>query len=324
MIATMKSALAAGAILAAGALAADVARAQDYPSRAIEFVIPFGAGGGADIEGRLLATEMEKVLGVAVAPINKPGGGGAITYTYVKNSAPDGHTVAWSSSSVLTSTNLGNTEFGYDAMDHIGQVEYQPQPFVVRAEDRWQTFQDFVDDCRANPNGYTVANSGTGSATHAAAVALMDAIGCEVVHLPKDVTERNKALLNGEADAMLAPLGGALNLTAAGKFRILVIPSAKRNERIADVPTAAELGYDAELDLFRSLSVAPGTPDAIKDKLADAMIAAANSDAFRKLADEQGFTVETMGPEEFSARLAREDERVKAIFRSAGLIEANM
>jgi tripartite-type tricarboxylate transporter receptor subunit TctC len=324
MIATMKSALAAGAILAAGALAADVARAQDYPSRAIEFVIPFGAGGGADIEGRLLATEMEKVLGVAVAPINKPGGGGAITYTYVKNSAPDGHTVAWSSSSVLTSTNLGNTEFGYDAMDHIGQVEYQPQPFVVRAEDRWQTFQDFVDDCRANPNGYTVANSGTGSATHAAAVALMDAIGCEVVHLPKDVTERNKALLNGEADAMLAPLGGALNLTAAGKFRILVIPSAKRNERIADVPTAAELGYDAELDLFRSLSVAPGTPDAIKDKLADAMIAAANSDAFKKLADEQGFTVETMGPEEFSARLAREDERVKAIFRSAGLIEANM
>ena len=324
MIATMKSALAAGAILAAGVIAADVARAQDYPSRAIEFVIPFGAGGGADIEGRLLATEMEKVLGVAVAPINKPGGGGAITYTYVKNSAPDGYTVAWSSSSVLTSTNLGNTEFGYDAMDHIGQVEYQPQPFVVRAEDRWQTFQDFVDDCRANPSGYTVANSGTGSATHAAAVALMDAIGCEVVHLPKDVTERNKALLNGEADAMLAPLGGALNLTAAGKFRILVIPSARRNERIPDVPTAAELGYDAELDLFRSLSVAPGTPDAIKDKLADAMIAAANSDAFRKLADEQGFTVETMGPEEFSARLAREDERVKAIFRSAGLIEANM
>jgi len=314
--------IAAYAIVAAMVSTSQSARAQDYPDRAIEFVIPFGAGGGADIEGRLLATEMEKVLGVPVTPVNKPGGGGAITYTYVKNSEPDGYTVAWSSSSVLTATNLGNTDFGYDAMDHIGQVEYQPQPFVVRAEARWPSFQEFVDDCRASPDTYTVANSGTGSATHAAAIALMNAIGCEVVHLPKDVTERNKALLNGEADAMLAPLGGALNLAAAGKFRILAIPSAKRNERIPDVPTARELGYDAELDLFRSLSVAAGTPDGIKARLAEAMVEAAQSDAFRKLADEQGFTVETLGPEEFSARLAAEDARVKSIFASAGLTPA--
>ena len=315
-------AFACGAIAAAaaGLVIASPAAAQDYPTRAIEFVIPFGAGGGADIEGRVLATEMENILGVPVTPVNKPGGGGAITYAYVKNSEPDGYTIAWSSSSVLTATNLGNTDFGYDAMDHIGQVEYQPQPFVVRAEDRWQTFQEFVDDCQASPDGFTVANSGTGSATHAAAVALMDAVGCSVVHLPKDVTERNKALLNGEADAMLAPLGGALNLAAAGKFRILVIPSAKRNERIPDVPTAAELGYEAELDLFRSLSVAKGTPDEIQTALAEAMVEAANSEAFKKLADEQGFTVETLGPEEFAERLAAEDARVKAIFESAGLV----
>ena len=65
--------------------------AAEFPERAIEFVIPFGAGGGADIEGRLVAKEMSKVLGVPVVPVNKPGGGGAITYTYVKNAKPDGY-----------------------------------------------------------------------------------------------------------------------------------------------------------------------------------------------------------------------------------------
>ena len=305
---------------AAALLTAAPAGADEYPSRAIEFVIPFGAGGGADIEGRLLAAEMEKVLGVPLTPVNKVGGGGAITYAYIKNAEPDGYRIAWSSSSVLTATNLGNTDFGYDAMDHIGQVEYQPQPFTVRAEDRWQTFQAFVDDCRANPGTFKVANAGTGSSTHTAAIALMDAVGCEVVHLPKGIKERNKSLLNGEADAMVAPLTGALKLAQAGKFRILAIPSAKRNPVIPDVPTAMELGYDVDFDLFRSLTVPKGTPDEIKAKLADAMVQAANSEAFKELAANQGFTIETLDRDSFGERLAREDVKVKEIFSSAGLV----
>lgn len=313
-------ALAAAGIAVAAMSGTEIAQADEYPTRAIEFVIPFGAGGGADIEGRLLASEMEKVLGVPLTPVNKVGGGGAITYTYVKNSEPDGYKIAWSSSSVLTSTNLGNTDFAYDAMDHVGQVEYQPQPFTVRAEDRWQTFQEFVDDCHANPGTFKVANAGTGSSTHTAAIALMDAVGCEVIHLPKGIKERNKSLLNGEADAMVAPLTGAIKLTKAGKFRILAIPSSKRNPVIPDVPTAMELGYDIEFDLFRSLTVAKGTPDEITAKLADAMAEAANSDAFKKLAANRGFTIEVLDPEAFSERLARENEVVKEIFTSAGLI----
>ena len=134
-----------------GIVLATASTAADFPSGPIEFVIPFGAGGGADIEGRLLAKEMSNVLGVSVTPVNKPGAGGAITYTYIVNAKPDGYTVAWNSTSVLTTTNLGNTDFDYDAMDHIGRVEFQPQPFVVKAEAPWQTFTDFVADCKENP-----------------------------------------------------------------------------------------------------------------------------------------------------------------------------
>ncbi|HSM42852.1 MAG TPA: tripartite tricarboxylate transporter substrate binding protein [Afifellaceae bacterium] len=296
--------------------------AQDFPSGPIEFVIPFGAGGGADLEGRLLAQEMEKHLGVKLIPVNKIGGGGAVTYTYIKNSPPDGTRVAWSSSSVLTTTNLGNTDFPYDAMDHIGMVEYQPQPLVVRADSKWKTLDDFAADCKANPGTIKIANGGTGSSTHAAAIAVAEAMGCEVIHLPKGIKDRNKSLLNGESDAMVGPLTGVLNLTKAGKFRILASLSAKRNPVIPDVPTAMELGYDVNVDLFRSLTVPKGTPKEIKDKLADAMKKAAESPAFTDLAAKSGFTIEPMNSEEFSAYLSKEDEKYKEIFAKAGLSQA--
>ena len=305
-----------------GIVLATASTAADFPSGPIEFVIPFGAGGGADIEGRLLAKEMSNVLGVSVTPVNKPGAGGAITYTYIVNAKPDGYTVAWNSTSVLTTTNLGNTDFDYDAMDHIGRVEFQPQPFVVKAEAPWQTFNDFVADCKENPNTYKVANSGTGSATHTAAIALMNASSCQVIHLPKGIKGRNASVLSGEADAMVAPLTGAIKLAKAGKLRILVVPTAERNAVIPDVPTARELGYDAELDLFRGLSVPPGTPSAIKGVLANAMRQAALSDAFMALAEKKGFTVSPSGPEEFSSYLSQEDAKVKEILKGAGLYKS--
>ncbi|MCG6876707.1 MAG: tripartite tricarboxylate transporter substrate binding protein [Betaproteobacteria bacterium] len=285
----------------------------------IEFVIPFGAGGGADIEGRLLAEEMSKVLGVPVVPVNKPGAGGAVTYTYVKNAKPDGRTIAWNSTSILTTTNIGNVPFEHSALDHIGQVEYQPMPFAVRADAPWKTMKDFAADCQKHPGKYKIANSTTGSATHLAAIAVANAIGCDVIHLPAGIKRRNATVLSGEADAMIAPLTGAIKLAKAGKIRLLAIPSPKRNPVIPDVPTMKELGYDADILLFRGLSVPKGTPSATKAKLADAMTKAAHSKAFMDFAAKNGFTVETLSVDDFEKVLQAEDAKVKDIMKTAGL-----
>lgn len=297
------------------------ARAE-FPDKPIEFIIPFGAGGGADIEGRLLADEMSKVLGVSLVPVNKVGGGGAVTYTFVKNAQPDGYTIGWNSTSILTTTNIGNVPFKHDAMDHLGRVEWQPMPFAVKGDAKWASFDDFVKDCQANPGKYKVANSGSGSATHLAAIALMDAAKCKVTHLPVGIKRRNSSVLSGEADAMIAPFTGAIKLAKAGKLRLLAIPSAARNPLAPDVPTAKELGYDAVFDLFRGLSVPKGTPDAVKAKLTDAMIKAAKSDAFMGLAKQKGFTVDPMPSAEFDKLLQEEDQKVVAIMKGAGLYQS--
>ena len=293
----------------------------EYPEKPIEFVIPFAAGGGADIEGRMLAEEMGKLLGVPVVPVNKSGAGGAVAYTYVKNAAPDGYTVVWNSTSILTVTNLGNVPFGHDAMDHIGRVEYQPMVFAVSSRAPWSDFSDFTEDCKANPNRFKVANSGTGSGTHLGALLLMNATGCEVVHLPIGIQRRNGSLLSGEADAMIAPLTGAISLARANRFKLLVTLSGDRNPVIPEVPSAAELGIDAEFDLFRGLSVPKNTPLDVKAQLADAMARAGTSAAFMELAEEVGFTIDPMPVEAFEALLLIEDAKVKAIVRDAGLYQ---
>ena len=296
--------------------------AKAFPDGPIEFIIPFGAGGGADIEGRILAKEMSKVLGVPVVPINKPGAGGAVTYTYVKNSKPDGQTLAWNSTSILTTTNIGNVPFDYNALDHIGRVEFQPMPFAVKANAPWKTLKDFAAACKKSPGTLKVANSSAGSATHLGAIALMDAIGCKVIHLPAGVKRRNATVLSGESNAMIAPLTATVNLVKAKKIRLLAMPTEMRSPVMPNVPTAKELGYNAVLDLFRGLSVAKGTPHAVMDQISAAMIKAANSAAFKGLAKKKGFTIATMQVRKFEAYLKQENAKVVKIMKAANLYQS--
>jgi len=142
--------------------------------------------------------------------------------------------------------------------------------------------------------------------------------------LPVKAPERNTKVLSGEADAAVHVFTNPLKLVRAGKMRFLVITSAERNSAVPDVPTAKELGYEVELDLFRGLSVPKGTPDAIKAKLADAMTKAANSDSFKSRAKKIGFTLAPLGTKEFEAKLMKGDADVKAIMKAAGLYKSKM
>jgi tripartite-type tricarboxylate transporter receptor subunit TctC len=291
----------------------------DWPNKAIEFVIPFGAGGGADIEGRLIAKAMSKELGQPVIPINKPGGGGAITYTYVKNSKPDGYTLAWNSTSILTTTNIGNVPFDYTALDHIGQVAQQPVPFVVKKSARWNTLKEFMDECKAKPKTLKVAFAGFGSATHIAGVAMTQLSGCKPIMLPVKAPDRRKMILSGEADAAVDIFFVPLKLVKAGKMKFLAISSGKRNPAAPTVPTAREIGMDMEFDLFRGISVAKGTPTGIKNKLETAMIKAANSPAFSKRMKKLKLTLAPMGQKEFGAKLAKANANIVNIMKQAGM-----
>ena len=317
---TLKTGLAA---LAVAAFVAGPALAE-YPDKPIEMVIPFGAGGGADIEGRLLAKEMSKVLGQPVVAVNKPGGGGAITYTYLKNAKPDGYTIAWNSTSIVTTTNIGNVPFDYNALDHIGQVEHQPVPFVIKNDARWKNLKDFMDECKAKPKTLKIAFAGFGSATHLFALALTKAAGCQAIMLPVKGPQRNARVLSGEADAAVHIFIAPLKLVKAKKLRFLAVSSGKRDAAAPNVPTAKELGYDIEFDLFRGLSVPKGTPAAIKAKLESAMLKAANSKSFKARAAKLKFTLAPLGTKAFEAKLKKDNKTIADLMKQAGIYKSKM
>lgn len=295
--------------------------ADEYPTKPISFLIPFGAGGSADLMGRALATGTEGVLGQSIVPINRPGAGGGIMYTALKNSAPDGYTVGWNSTSILTSTNIGNVPFKYTAFDQVCRIGFTGMPIVVRTDSPWKTLPELISYAKKNPGKIKIGNAGTGSGTHLTAVLLEKTAGIQVVHVPLGAKRRVPSLLGGEVEAICVPLPEAAPQVLSGKFRILAMSTEDRDPTFKDVPTMKELGYPVVMELFRGISVPAGTPAAVTAKLEAAFKKGAQDPAFVKIAKSNGFTISFMGTAEFEKYIAVQNENVAKAMKMGGLVK---
>lgn len=307
---------------AAGAPAeSTVDAAPDFPTDAIDFLIPFGAGGSADLVGRAIASAAEKVLGEPVVPINKPGAGGGIMYTEVQKAKNDGYTVGWNSTSILTTTNIGNIPYSYADFDHLCRIGYTSMPIAVRADAPWDTIEELSAYAKANPGAIKIGNAGTGSGTHLTAVLYESTADIKVVHVPLGAKRRVPSLLGGEVEAICVPLPEAAPQAQAGALKILAVSTEERHPAFPDVPTFIEKGYDVNMPLFRGLSMKKGTDPAILAILEDAFREASKSEEFKKIADLKGFIIDFQGHDEFEAYLAGENNLVKTALKTGGLID---
>ena len=295
--------------------------AFEYPVDSIDFLIPFGAGGSADVMGRALASAAEKVLGEPVVPINKPGAGGGIMYTELEKSANDGYTVGWNSTSVLTATNIGNVPFKYDAFDHLCRIGYTSMPIAVKADSPWKTIQELAAYAKANPGAVKIGNAGTGSGTHLTAVMFEQAIGAKVVHVPLGAQRRIPSLLGGEVEAICVPLPEAAPQAKAGAVRILAVSTDERDPVFTDVPTFLESDIDVNMALFRGISMPKGTDPRVLAILEDAFLKASQSDEFKDIAAANGFLINFQGNRDFEAYLADQNTRVASAMKAGGLID---
>ena len=300
-------------------LSSTISAADKYPSQPVNFLIPFGAGGSADVMGRILSKNTEPFLGQPIVPINKPGAGGALMYTYVKDSKPDGYTVAWNSSSIVTVTNIGNVKYSYDAFDYVVRIGYTSMPIVVMADKPWKTFKEFIAYAKKNPNKIKIGNAGTWSATHLTAVAMAKATGAKFIHVPLGAKRRVPSLLGGEVEAICVPLPEAAAHAKAGKVRILVVSTEKRDPSFPEVPSMKELGYNVAIDLFRGISVPKGTPQNVIKTLAKAFKKGAMQKGFQEIAKKKGFNVSLLDKEEFEKYLKKQNDFIAKTMKEAGL-----
>jgi len=152
----------------------DEQKAIDYPTKAIDMTILFGAGGAADVVGRKLADLASKNLGVSIVCNNRVGGGGAVGYQYVLSQKADGYNIVWNSSSISTCYYTGNLQpgQGYDAFRGVAMITEEYSALAVRADAPWKNLKEFVEYAKAHPGEVTVANSGVGSFNHLTAAAI--------------------------------------------------------------------------------------------------------------------------------------------------------
>lgn len=240
-----------------------------YPTKNIHLIVGFKSGGATDLLGRLVGKGLEKELGNSVVVTNKGGAGGALAYDTVRRANPDGYTLAWVTGSLFTTTNIGNVDWDYKALDPIARIAQWPMVVGTRAGAPWKSWNDFLADAKKNPNKYKFGHAGTGSIGHLMNVAVSQDV--EVIMAPVGVQGRYSALLGKQIDLLSAPAAGFVKFEQAGKMRALVVSSAKRVPLLPNSPTAKELGIDYQVDLMYGVFAPSGTPDTVKIRLRAAL-----------------------------------------------------
>ncbi len=313
----------AAAPTSAPAAAPTAAAKIDYPTRSIEFVVPFAAGGAADVAARKLAAMVEKDLGQSIAISNVTGAGGAVAYTDVKNSKPDGYKLLWTSAAMATLPAQGNINFDYTAFDHVALVSAETVTLAVSAESPWKTLKDFLDEAkkRGNDKPMNVGNSGVGSFTHLSAVAIADKAGVTFQHIAFGTGLAVTNLLGGHIDASVQHPAEILSQYKGGAIRMLTVSSNQRIDAFKDVPTLKEQGIDLMLEQWRGISVAKGTPQPIKDKLEAAFLKAAKSAEWAEYLQTIGASPKPMTSVEMTKFVADQHVQIADLAKKVGSAE---
>ncbi len=319
---TLLKTVAAAATMAA--IAPAVWAADNYPSRPIKLIVPFGAGGSTDIVARLLADKMGPILGQAVVIENKGGAGGSIGAAEIAKSATDGYTIGMATVSTHGSNPAIMSKLPYDARKDfapITNVMAVPSVFVVHPSVPANTMQEFIALAKKEPGKYSFASPGTGSLGHANIENFMNLAGIELLHVPyKGAGQALNDALGGQVNAMTDNLSSSLTNIKAGKLRPLAVLGLKRAEVLPDVPTYTELGFPEMGDGGWFGLVAPaGTPKPIIDKLNAAAHQVMQDPDFQKKQKE--IAGEGMGntPEEFAEQIDAAIERYTAVAKRANI-----
>ena len=298
--------------------------ADNYPSKPINFIVPYGAGGGADSRSRQIAQKMSVLLKQPIIVDNKPGAGGNIGTEYIARAAPDGYTIGMGNFApmAVNKTLFGN--FRYDPetdLTPIVLVEKGPLVLVVNPNSPYKTVQDIVAAAKAKPGSLTFSSGGIGGSHQLSAELFQQNAGIEMIHVPyKSGSAGLTDLMAGNVTMMFDQMYSAMPSIKADKLRPIAITSKKRSPLLPDVPSFTEAGYPKVVVLNWQGLIAPkGTPKAIIDKLNAAANEALKDPQLRELMLSQGNEIGGGSPADFAALIKSESAKWSAVVKLANI-----
>jgi tripartite-type tricarboxylate transporter receptor subunit TctC len=298
------------------------AQAQTYPTRQIELVVPFVAGGTTDTAARLISQRLSDQWGQTVIVSNRPGGGSSIGTHLVAKAPADGHTLLVTT--IAFAINASLQKQPYDAVKDftaISELSSIPLMLVVHPSLPINNLKEFIEYSKAQPAGVDYASSGPGTSTHLAAEMFKAMTGAKLVHVPfKGNAEVINALVGGHVKVHFALTASTLQHVRNGTLRAIAVTTEKRLPDLPDVPTIAELGYPAyEISSWQGVFAPAGTPKDIVNRLNREIVAMLRTPEVSARITREGAIPIGSSPEEFSARFRNEVEKWARVAQSAGL-----
>jgi len=313
------------ALVVAGLVAGMVmpAPAQQYPTREIEFVVSFPAGGPADTAARIIGPKMSSILGVPVVVVNKTGGGGASGADYAAKAKPDGYVVYASTNSVLTISPWILKNLPYKTTDFapIGAYASDFGAITVKGGGPAKTLEEFIDYAKKNQGKLNYGSAGLGTVSFFTMEMFKLAYGLDIAHVPFQGTGPVKnAILGGHVALATSGFGSLAPLIRSGDIVPLVTTSPKRLAAFPNVPTMAEKGFpEASLNIWLGLYVPKATPKPVVDVLVKALAQAAKDPGVASAVEKAGMYVDYSDPVQTWKRIEIETEAVRKVVERVGI-----
>ena len=321
----MKKKLVTAVLGVAAALLAAPSHAQAYPHKPIRLVVPYAAGGAADITARIVGQKMAQGLGVPVLVDNRGGANGNIGTDMVAKAAPDGYTMLLVASGPVVVNQALYARLPYDPIKDllpVTQLTRYQFALVVPAASPITGLPDLVRRAKAAPGTLSYGSTGVGGGGHLAGEMLARVSGTELTHVP----------YKGSAPALADLLGGQLSFTfdtvvtaapqiASGKLRGFAVSGPQRASSLPQLPTMAELGFkDFDVTQFQGILVPARTDPAIVERLhAEAVKALRSPDVVKRLVEDGGYEIVGSSPAEFSRLIQTEAAAYGKLIRQANI-----
>jgi tripartite-type tricarboxylate transporter receptor subunit TctC len=263
--------LATGFVLAVGLGLAAVPAAADFPSRPIDYIIPFNPGGESDVTARFQEPHLEERLGVDITVTHRPGGGGAVAWSeFQRGAEADGHSIIGINIPHIVAQPLLREDAGYETFDWelITWFHFTPNALLVRNDSPFQTLDELIAYARENPQVVVLGGSGTFTGNHLDVLRLEHLADVDLTYIPFTGTgPLPAALLGGHVTALMSAT--MLGVQLQDEARVLAVAAEERVPSLPDAPTFKEQGYDIVGGTARGVAAPKGTPPEIVKRLAD-------------------------------------------------------
>ena len=301
------------------------AAAQNYPDHTVKIIVPFGAGGPADVFSRQLAQALQDSLKETFVVEDRPGAGSIIGTNEVAKAAPDGYTLLTMSNTHTVNESL-KTDKPFQLMRDfvpVAAINYSDLVMVIHPSVQAKNLKEFIALAKKEPGKLNYGSSGPGTPYHMAAELFKSMTGTDMVHVPHKASgEMRNAVIGGHVQMAFDAITTMATNVKAGQVRALGTSSTKRTQVLPDVPTIAEAGVPGyESTIWLGIMAPKGTPKAVVDKLNAEINKAINKPDLLAAWAKQGAAPLVMKPAEFEAYLHKDIEKWAKVVKSAGLAE---